>query len=145
MNKADFEKYLAHYGAALEKWPASLRHEAEVALRESKELQELRNAEADFETLLRAQPTIDAPAGLAERIIAQAKPRESNGRTWQTIAATLWAPKSMAAAAAVFVMGLMIGWYQPGTAPTNGQVSDDATLQLNNFLNYEEVNLWPEN
>lgn len=145
MHKQQFKTYLALYGADLQRWPQPDRQKAEAALRESQELRELLAAELRFEHVLRSRAEIDAPADLATRIIAQAQPRTSNGRSWKDLAAALWAPKSLAAAAAVFVVGLMIGWYQPLNGQRVQQISENTELQLNNFLNYEEVNLWPEN
>lgn len=145
MKKQQFVTYLAVYGAELQQWPQPLRDEAASALRESEELQQLLAAEARFEQVLRARPEAEAPADLAARIIAQASPRTGNGRSWQDLAAALWAPKKLAAAAAVFVVGLMIGWYQPLTGQQARQTASSTNLQLTNFLNYEEINLWPAN
>lgn len=145
MKRSQFETYLTLHGADLRRWPPELRDEAEAALSNSEELQHLLATETAFEELLRSQPTENAPEGLAARILAQAQPRERNGRTWLQLWANLWDPKRIMTAVAVLAVGITIGWYYPLNGQLNGRTLENSGLQLNNFLNYEEVELWPEN
>ena len=139
MKSRDFSKYLAVYGADLNQWPAALRQEAETALKGSGELQELLASEQQFEVLLQQRTTAQVPAGLAERIVAQAQPHESQRALTVSngLLENLWAPRWVMAMVAVFAVGLFIGWY----SPQNGGTSESDSAQLSDILYYEEGGL----
>lgn len=72
MKIEEFESLVDRHGEDLTQWPAALRQPATLLLRDSEEARDIVDQAKRLRTLLGGKPNEQAPAWLADRILAQA-------------------------------------------------------------------------
>ncbi len=125
MNAEQFRECVLIYGADLARWPEEIRREGREAVDRSLACRALQEDHAQFEVLLRSRAHQEPKADLETRIIAAARRRERAAYPGPTeflssCFADLRLPAPVLTAAAVLIVGIMIGLWLP-TEPVQAE------------------------
>lgn len=137
MDRNQFLEYLDIYGSDLERWPDGVRQDAIAACSSSSELMRLLEEEKLFEETLSVS-AIEAPSpALEARIIASARPRAQERRTFLEYLSGLFSaipiPTPRFALPLLLVIGIAAGYYF-----ANYTTQEDEPVQFAGVLFYEE-------
>jgi len=134
MDVERLRRLLDAYGADPERWPMPDRAGATALLARSAEARAARDAAARLDRVLALAPAVEPSDGLADRVLAAARPRRRNVAPRRILAAVV----PLAAAA-----GLVL--WLARTPPRGGNVlTPDAILQLGDYTAPSDVLLAPE-
>jgi len=133
MHADRFRECLLLYGTDLEQWPAEARAAGWQALDQSSVCRALRDDHVQFEAVLRSSEPQAPRPGLEGRIIAAARRRERAGypglfEFLSSCSRDLRIPAPVLVAAAVLIIGIVIGLWMPSDPVLAESESAEAQL-----------------
>ncbi len=118
MSIEKFKEYLSLYGADISRWPAGMRREADALVKDNPMMRNAVDEERAFERVLEQRALPQAPAGLADRIVAaaalmpQASPK-GFGEWLQRLFGEFHLPSPVYAMSLVLMLGFALGLFLP--------------------------------
>jgi hypothetical protein len=134
MDAEQFREWLLIYGADLQRWPEDIRQAGLEALDQSLACRSLQEDHAQFETMLRSRGHEEPSPDLAVRIIVAARRRERRAYSGlvellASCFADLRLPTPVVTAAAVLIVGFVIGlWLPSATIPVDSDSTEVQTF-----------------